>query len=38
MKNTQRIFIWDAIVFCLNCLNAEKGATAANKTYVSKCC
>ena len=31
MENTQRILILYTIMFSLNCLNAEKGATAAKR-------
>ena len=31
MENTQRILILYAIMFSLNCLNAEEGATAAKR-------
>ncbi len=31
MENTQRILILYAIMLCLNCLNAEKRATAAKR-------
>ena len=31
MENTQGILILYAIMFSLNCLNAEEGATAANR-------
>ena len=29
MKNTQKVWILYVIIFSLNCLNAEEGATAA---------
>ncbi len=31
MENTQRILILYAIMLCMNCLNAEEGATAAKR-------
>ena len=31
MENTQRIWILYAIMFSLNCLNAEEGVTAAKR-------